>query len=303
MSQQLQSHPSFVGRDVGPVRAPGCLPFRAAVSAAGMDLEGHTFLTNCHTEVITSSGCSILLKQALSADSEIDLRIGDREVHGRIAGIIRTCKQGHVYAVEFDPPGSFEWDTSFPDAPGPAPTVALHCQTCDLSDDVPLVGLDALVFQAAGAITRACARCRRRTRWGRERGTSPQPPKGPLRPSSGPAATEPDAALPIAAPINPSAASPGKKDQRKSARVQLKGAKACLETPVRGTDVVAVINISKGGLRFVSGKNYELGDWMKVSVPYTPGGNNIFVAAEIVRVVRAAGNGVPGEYALKFRPV
>ena len=85
-------------------------------------------------------------------------------------------------------------------------------------------------------------------------------------------------------------------------RVQLKGAKACLETPVRGTDIVSIVDIAKGGLRFVSSKRYERGDWLRVAAPYTAGGNNIFVSAEIVRVHKAAGDGLPGEYALKFRP-
>jgi hypothetical protein len=74
-----------------------------------------------------------------------------------------------------------------------------------------------------------------------------------------------------------------------------------VQTPVRGTDIVLVVNMSRGGLRFLSSKRYDRGDWMKVAAPYTLGGNNIFVPAEIVRIHKSAVDGMLGEYALKFR--
>jgi hypothetical protein len=74
-----------------------------------------------------------------------------------------------------------------------------------------------------------------------------------------------------------------------------------MQTPMRGTDVAMVVDISRRGLRFVSFKRYERGDWMRVAAPYTEGGANIFVPAEIVRVEKRAAAGMPGEYALMFR--
>lgn len=74
-----------------------------------------------------------------------------------------------------------------------------------------------------------------------------------------------------------------------------------MQTPVRGADVAVVVDISRGGLRFVSFKRYERGDWMRVAAPYTEAGTNIFVPAEIVRVQKRAAAGLPGEYALMFR--
>ncbi len=283
--------------------APSCLEFRTPVTAAGLDLHGRSFLSNSHTEVITPSGCSILLKQALAADDEIDIRIGHREVRGRVAGKLRTLKEGHIYAIEFDQQANFRWDLPLPETADPGHTLHLHCSACDLGGEITLAGVEALVYEAIGAIMRACPRCCERTRWRQERGANRQGrSKGPLPDSSSViVAGEPVSVLPLASQIEPLRPKPRTKDERKSSRIQLKGAKACVQTPVRGTDVVVVVDISRGGLRFVSSKRYARGDWMRVAAPYTEGGTNIFVPAEIVRIAKRAADGMPGEYVLMFR--
>lgn len=283
--------------------APGCLEFRTPVTAAGLDLLGRSFLSNSHTEFITPSGCSILLNQALAADDEIDIRIGYREVRGRVIAKLRTLTEGHIYAIEFDQRANFRWPVPFSETADPGHTLHLHCSACDLGGEVTLTGVDALVYEAIGAILRACPRCCERTRWRKERGANRQQwSKAPLpNSSSGSVSGEPVSVLPLARPIERQRPKPRTKDDRKSSRIQLKGAKVCLQTPVRGTDVAVVVDISRGGLRFVSSKGYERGDWLRVAAPYTEGGTNIFVPAEIVRIEKRAANGMPGEYALMFR--
>ena len=283
--------------------APGCLPFRTAVTAAGMDLQGHAFVAHSHTESIAPSGCSILLKQALAGDDDLELHVSSREVRSRVAAKLKSLKEGHLYALEFEPSANFCWDVSFPDVVESAPALKLRCSACDLPGDVTLAGLDFLVYEATGTIARTCPLCRERTRWTTTRGAAQPRTKASLPPpTSGGETRQTFPALPLATPIEPLNSRPRGQEERRSARIQLKGAKACVETPVRGTDIVVVVNMSKGGLCFVSSKRYERGDWMKVAVPYTPGGNNIFVPAEIVRVHKSAGHGFPGEYALVFRP-
>jgi hypothetical protein len=281
--------------------APSCLPFRTAVTAAGMDLSGQLFVAHSHTEIIVPSGCSILLKQALASDDDIDLHIGSREIRGRVVAKLKSLKAGHVYAIEFEPSANFRWEAPFPDVAEAPPVVQLRCSACDLPGEVTLTGLDFLVYEATGAITRTCPLCHERTRWATTIGAGqPRTKASPPPPTPGGAPQRTLPVLPLTTPVEPLRTR--SRDERKNARVQLKGATACVETPVRGADVVRVINMSKSGLRFVSTKRYECGDWMKVAVPYTPGGNNIFVPAEIVRVLKSAAPGLPGEYALVFRP-
>jgi len=266
-----------------------------------MDLRGQNFQANSHTEFIAPSGCSILLKQALAVDDEIEVHIDEHEIRGHVAGKLKTLKQGHIYAIEFDKPAG-RWDVTFPDA-GPGDTLTLYCCACDLAGEVTLAGIEALVYEATGAITRPCPRCCERTRWRQERGGNQQQHSRGHLTSSSPGADpgQPASVLPLAGYIEPLQPQPRTKNERKNARIELKGAKACVQTPVRGTDIVLVVNMSKGGLCFVSSKRYQRGDWMKVAAPYTAGGNNIFVPAEIVRVHRRMADGMPGEYALVFR--
>ena len=281
--------------------ASGCLPFRTAVTVAGMDLHGQNFVANSHTEFIAPSGCSIFLKQALAVDDEIEIRIDEHEIRGHVAGKLKSFKDGHFYAIEFDAP-SGRWDVTFPEA-GLGAALVLHCCACDLAGEVSLAGVEALVYEATGAITRTCPRCCQRTRWREKTGGDQQGRnRGPLpATSSGDNPRQPVSVLPLAGYIEPLQPKPRNKNERKSSRIQFRGAKACVQTPVRGTDIVLVVNMSRDGLRFVSSKRYERGDWMKVAAPYTAGGNNIFVPAEIVRVHRRLADGMPGEYALVFR--
>ena len=50
-------------------------------------------------------------------------------------------------------------------------------------------------------------------------------------------------------------------------------------------------NISKGGLAFMSDKNYEIGEGLQVTCPYDPAGHNIEVRARVVRRREMKGSG------------
>jgi hypothetical protein len=64
-------------------------------------------------------------------------------------------------------------------------------------------------------------------------------------------------------------------------RIKLK-VDACLRHSVHGEEVVPTENISRGGFRFVSHKDYPLGTIIEVALPYSPGAANIFTPARIV---------------------
>jgi hypothetical protein len=287
----------------------GCLAFRAALTAAGMDLDGSSFLTNAHTEMVSHSGCSLFLKHALAVDDEVDIRVGDREVRARVAGKLSSQSDSHLYAMEFDEPGAVRWEISIPDDGQQADTLALRCSACDLAGDVDLRGIAALVFETCGTVIRTCPRCCERTRWGRERGATYQGPRKRLAPSvplpeqaqQHYAVAERNAVVPLAGRIGNSQAGTAGPRGRKSSRVQLKGTKACVQDVHGVADVVVVVDMSKSGLRFQSCRQYRRGDYVRVAAPYMVAGNNIFVAAEIVRIQQQGFATTPGEYALTFR--
>jgi hypothetical protein len=287
-----------------PEPASSCVPFRVAVVAAGIDLEGRSFVCESYTEMVAPFGCSIVLRQPLAVDDELDIRIDNREVRGRVAGKIRSVKARHVYAIEFEDSAPIAWDESFPKRSDPECVLPLRCSACDLVGDVTLSGVAVLVFKADGAITRTCPRCCERTKWRRERGANRQLPKTkgslPAPRFSSEAERVEYAVLPLASHIGRVKQQPPSAEQRTSSRVHLKRMRACVQCNGRA-DEVLIVNMSRGGLRFVSCNRYTRGDWLRVAAPYIAGGNNIFVGAEIVRVQKHAGDGTAGEYALAFR--
>ena len=58
---------------------------------------------------------------------------------------------------------------------------------------------------------------------------------------------------------------------------------ACIQGHGSKGDEVQVLDVSRGGISFLSKHVYEKDSWINVSVPYTPGTANIFVASMIVR--------------------
>ena len=83
-------------------------------------------------------------------------------------------------------------------------------------------------------------------------------------------------------PVQEKPAAPGA-NRRKHPRVKVKYS-ACIRNQERGDDIVACEDMSKGGLRFKSSKNYYAKSLIEVAVPYQPGQPAIFVPAQIVFV-------------------
>ncbi len=61
--------------------------------------------------------------------------------------------------------------------------------------------------------------------------------------------------------------------------------KACIRSYAFGDDIVTCEDISRGGLRFKSRKEYVAKTEIEVAAPYAPGTPDIFVRGRIVYVV------------------
>ncbi|HYL84988.1 MAG TPA: PilZ domain-containing protein [Candidatus Angelobacter sp.] len=98
---------------------------------------------------------------------------------------------------------------------------------------------------------------------------------------------EPRAAVLTMAPSEKSAPAQGSTappvNRRKHPRVKVNYS-ACVRHPQRGDDVVVCEDMSRGGLRFKSHKQYYARTLIEVAVPYQPGQPAIFVPAQIVYV-------------------
>lgn len=87
---------------------------------------------------------------------------------------------------------------------------------------------------------------------------------------------------------------PSGTERRRSRRITMRQAKACIDRPGNPPDIVELINISRGGLCFRSHLVYPLRSELRIAAPYTEGGNNLFVSARVVRVQRDSWGGVYG---------
>lgn len=74
-----------------------------------------------------------------------------------------------------------------------------------------------------------------------------------------------------------------RENRRKHARTRV-NFKACVRRAGMDEDVVDCEDMSRGGLRFKSSKQYFDKALIEVAVPYSPGGQSIFVPAQIVYV-------------------
>jgi hypothetical protein len=131
-------------------------------------------------------------------------------------------------------------------------------------------------------------------------GDALEPEAGPVVASPPPARLAPKAGTPPTSqpPPAPSGATPAAprttghpEDRRKHARARVKF-KACIRRPGMPDDVVSCEDMSRGGLRFKSKKQYFESTTIEVAVPYSPGGQSIFVPAQIVYVHETPGEGV-----------
>jgi hypothetical protein len=199
----------------------------------------------------------------------------------------------------------------------------LECGNCKERETVEQSEVESDVFLINEGIVRYCKKCGDSTLWKRASEAPAEPAQEqPVLVAAGPVAnvssfagarnTAPTQAPPVsqAAPIlapgvpastglqasqsaQPTSAYASPTDRkaavpldnrRKHTRTKV-SYKACIRRSGFTDDVVTCEDMSKGGLCFKSRKKYFERTAVEVAVPYSPGGNAIFVPAEIVWVV------------------
>jgi hypothetical protein len=254
-----------------------------------------------------------------------------KEAEVRVVGQIGLQDETYIYGVAFLDPELYFWGLDFgelTEAEKQASHALLQCGSCDLRETVDHSDLEADVFAINRSAVRYCKRCGSSTVWKLATGETVAPPTAAAAPARSPMAAKsvteanpPDADLtseapgdspeasPVAAPppLRPAAksampASPTAppvapqatsrpEDRRKHARAKVKF-KACIRRAGMPDEVVSCEDMSRGGLRFKSKKQYFENAMIEVAVPYSPGGQSIFVPAQIVYVHETPGEGV-----------
>ena len=271
------------------LRRSSRIPKEIAILLVGSDMEGKMFSEETKTVVLSRRGAGIVSQYALYAEQELILRRLDthEEAEVRVVGQLGVHDKIHTYGVAFLKPEVGLWEIEFPGMTASekeASRVVLQCCGCKASELIEQSDLESDVYRVNEGLVRSCKICGTSTFWRRpidEVGESAslettslvigeiaEPVESPCAASAEPAPQ------PMARPEN----------KRKHVRTKA-NFKACIRTYGSSDEIVACEDISRGGLRFKSKKEYTANTEIEVAAPYSPGAHAIFVRAQIMYVV------------------
>jgi hypothetical protein len=235
------------------------------VEVIGADVYGQQFFERTRTHTIHRKGVSILLENKLAPDSEVIVRNPEtnEEAIAAVVGQTRTGENGLVYGLAFLDPSANPWHIEFP-AGGAAKTVQLECTGCHSVCALSLSDIELELFEDTRELKRFCKNCNSALPW---KETRQEPMEKKPGDAPGQATTS-------------SSTAPPKEDRRRSRRTAMKMV-ACVRFSGQ-EDVVVCEDVSKGGFRFTSHREYPEGTRLEAAVPYAKFSNNIFLLAGII---------------------
>lgn len=249
-------------------------------------MEGKMFSEETKTVLLSRHGAGIVSQYILSAEQELIVRRLDtnKEAEVRVVGNLGAQGKTYTYGVAFLNPETDLWDIPFPsltDSEKKASLVMLQCSGCKTREMVQQSDLESDVYRVNEGIVRACKNCGSSTYWRR-----PIDDAGGESVALETAAPESEQSVepPVEAhPPAPADPAPRTENRRKHVRTKV-NFKACVRSYTFGEDVVTCEDMSRGGLRFKSRKEYAAKAEIEVAAPYSPGAPAIFVRGQIVHV-------------------
>jgi hypothetical protein len=230
---------------------------------AGTDAAGREFVEETKTLVVGRRGAKIISRHALVPQQRLRIRYLEtgRVSDVRVAGPIGGDEEGVHYGIELLNAGTDFWGINFPllTAAGRAASrVLLECTRCHSKEVAHLDVFELEVLLANECLMRSCSKCKDSSLW--------IPPA-----LEGGEAAISDLASTSRHLIHE------RKDPRISLRVD-----ACIRHPKFGDEVVVTENVSRGGFRFKSSRDYPIASLIEAALPYVAGAANIFAPARIV---------------------
>jgi hypothetical protein len=265
------------------------------VEVIGADLYGQQFYEHTQTVTIHRNGVSILLANKLGPDNEVIVRNPEtnEEAMAFVVGQTSEDDAGHVYGLAFVDTTANLWRLQFP-AAEPARTVQLICSGCHSVCAISLTDIELEIFEASRELTRSCDTCNSFMAWKETGGKAvrKRPVKSPEHVSN-PNAVESRVGSPVLSPVPSQVPSTAPspvlvasqvpspiEERRKNRRAGMKMT-ACLR--FSGVEFVATCeDISKGGFRFTSRKEFPQGTRVETAVPYAKSSTNIFTPSCII---------------------
>ena len=255
------------------------------IIVSGTDIAGgRDFVENARTQLVSRSGATIVLSRVLGPEQTVFIRClpTQKEAEARVVGQLGIQLDCHIYGVAVLNPGVELWGVRFPDVSQSEMAlgrVCLQCISCQMREVCYLSEVELEVFEVNHNLGRSCNHCREWTLWKEVPQEFPEPPAAPdATPGPTPEAAPEAAPAPDLTPAAP-------KNRRRYTRTSLLKT-GCVRQPGSEPDVVKVLDMSRGGVRFESKRIYRRFSWVEIAVPYIGGGAaEVFVPGRIARIV------------------
>ena len=266
-------------------RRSGRIAMEIAIVLIGSDIGGgNTFSEPTKTIVLSRHGSGVVSQYRLAPEQEITIRRLDtnKQAGARVVGLVGSKTGIHTYGLAFLDANLDFWGIEFPLATEIAKEAGrgvFECSGCKGREALDLNDVELDVYTINKGIARYCKRCGSLTVWTR----ASDDPDGEKSVSFESRRTPEPSPTPTLMPQSPTPAPkahPENKHKYVPAKVKFT---ACIRCPGSEDDIVACEEMSRGGLRFTSGKHYVELSMIEVAVPYSPRVLNIFVLARVDR--------------------
>jgi hypothetical protein len=260
------------------------------ISVSGKVEKTQRFFKEGRTLGVSRYGATIAVDLDFRAGQNLIIQCADanEQAEAQVVEKIKDQPQGHVYGIKLLEPADTLWGITFPpfvESQKAVVRVLLRCITCRQLEVAYLNDFDTKGFVAHCSLARFCFKCSNWTTWNRPYGEMLTAPSFPLRPESqgqnSGAVLEPD-----------------DHDKRSHERIRL-DAIGCIRHPPLGDEIVLVVDLAPGGVRFCSANKYAEGAHVELATPYSSKAPNIFAPARIVSYKKCPEN-THTEYGLAY---
>jgi hypothetical protein len=218
-----------------------------SIRVSGVDAAGNSFEEKTITVSVNKHGACISLQHTLRPEQEINIQNIENGISAsfRVVGELRQVFGGRrEWGVETDRPECNIWGLEFELPPDHAqPKVLISCRDCQKGLLSPLTSIEYDVLLYTGVISRHCRFCDQTTRWAPS-GNSPEP------------LLIARAVRPVSSPLE------RRKHRRQNLTMLLR-----VRNKQGESETAQTLDVSKGGVRFLSKRTYQVGDSVYLTLP------------------------------------